>query len=147
MKFTIKDNFTAKAAALIADRSNKVEHIVAQQAMLDTKPYVPFLTGSLDIRTRVVGNTIIYPGPYARYLYYGVKMVDAATGKGPMHYVDKYGNEVIRYRKGATLKPTNTPLKYTTQHHPQAGPKWFERSKAQNLDKWLRVAEKAVNNG
>lgn len=147
MKFTVKDNFTAKAAALIADRSSKAEHIVAVQAQKDTSPYVPFLTGSLDQRTRVVGNTIIYPGPYARYLYYGVKMVDAATGKGPMRYVDKYGNEVIRYRKGATLKPTNIPLKYTTDFHPQAGPKWFERSKAENLDKWLRVAKKAVNNG
>lgn len=147
MKFTVKDNFTAKAAAMLADRSSKAEHIVALQARSDTSPYVPFLTGSLDQGTRVVGNTIIYPGPYARYLYYGVKMVDAATGKGPMHYVDKYGNEVIRYRKGATLRPTQTPLKYTTQHHALAGPKWFERSKAQNLDKWLDVAEKAVNHG
>lgn len=147
MKFTVKDNFTAKAAAMIADRSNKAEHIVALQARSDTSPYVPFLTGSLDQRTRVVGNTIIYLGPYARYLYYGVKMVDAATGKGPMHYTDKDGNEVIRFRKGATLKPTDRPLEYTTDFHPLAGPKWWERSKAQNFDKWLRVAEKAVNHG
>lgn len=147
MRFTVKDNFTTKAAAMLADRSSKAEHVVAQTIRSDTSPYVPFLTGSLDTRTRVVGNTVIYPGPYARYLYYGVKMVDAVTGKGPMHYVDKYGNESIRYRKGATLRPTQTPLKYTTDFHPQAGPKWFERSKAENLDKWLRVAEKAVTHG
>lgn len=147
VKFTVKDNFTSKAAQMIADRSNKAEHIVARQAKADTSPYVPFLTGSLDIRTRVVGNTIIYPGPYARYLYYGVKMVDAATGKGPMHFIGKDMNEYIRFRKGATLKPTDEPLKYTTQHHKLAGPAWFERSKAENKDKWLKLAEEVVNNG
>lgn len=147
MKFTIRDNFTAKAMQLLADRSNRAESIVAVQAAKDTSPFVPFLTGSLNTRTRVDGNTIIYPGPYARYLYYGVRMVNAATGKGPMHFIDEGGNEVIRYPKGATLRPTNEPLNYTTDFHKDAGPRWFERSKAQNLDKWLAVAERAVNNG
>ena len=145
--FTVHDNFTAKAAAMVADRSNRAAHIVAQTAMADTDQYVPMLTGSLKNRTRVVGSSIIYPGPYARYLYYGKVMVNAATGKGPMHFTDKYGNEVIRFPKGATLKPTDRDLQYTTDFHKNAGPHWFERSKAQNLEKWLRVAERAVNTG
>lgn len=123
------------------------EHVLAHQVKKDTDPYVPFLTGSLNTRTRVVGGTIIYPGPYARYLYYGVKMVDAATGRGPMHYTDKLGNEIIRFRKGATLRPTNEPLNYTKDFHKYAGSHWIERSKARNLDKWLGVAERVVNNG
>ena len=147
MKITIKDNFTAAAMAKLADRSSRAEHIVALQAEKDTEPYVPFLTGSLNTRTRVVGNTIIYPGPYARYLYYGVKMVNAATGKGPMRFTDAQGNEIIRYPKGATLAPTDEPLNYTTDFHKNAGPRWIERSKAQNLDKWLRVAERVINHG
>lgn len=131
----------------IADRTNKAEIIVAIQALKDTEQFVPFLTGSLNTRSKVVGNTIIYPGPYARYLYYGVRMVNAATGKGPMRYTDKLGNDVVRFPKGATLRPTNEPLNYTTDFHKNAGPRWFDRSKAQNLDKWLAVAERAVNNG
>lgn len=123
------------------------EHVLSAQVEKDTDPYVPFLTGSLKTRTRVVGNAIIYPGPYARYLYYGVKMVDAATGRGPMHYTDKLGNEIFRFPKGATLRPTNEPLNYTKDFHKYAGSHWIERSKAQNLDKWLGVAERIVNNG
>lgn len=147
MRFTVKDNFTASTAALIADRAERAETILAIQIQKDTEQYVPFRTGSLNQRTQVVGNTIVYPGPYARYLYYGVKMVDSVTGKGPMHYVDRHGNEVIRFRRGAVLRPTSEPLKYTTDFHKEAGPQWFERSKAQNLERWLRVAEKVANTG
>lgn len=144
MKFRIQDNFTARAAQMIADRSKKAEHIVAIQVEKDTQQYVPMLTGSLNTRTRITKNTIIYPGPYARYLYYGKVMVDAATGKGPMHFTDKLGNEYIRFRKGAKLRPTNKDLKYTKDFHKDAGPRWLERSKAQNLKKWERVAAKAI---
>lgn len=144
MKFTVIDNATAKIAAVIANGASKAEHTVANQVKSDTEPFVPMLTGSQVNRTRVIGNSIIYPGPYARYLYYGKVMVDAATGKGPMRIVDELGNEYIRFRKGAKLKPTSRPLKYTKDFHKDAGPRWFERSKAKNLDKWLRVARKAV---
>ncbi len=48
-----------------------------------------------------LGHSMIY----ARYLYYGVKMVDNETGKGPALIHDKYGGEVgFRFRKGAKLK-------------------------------------------
>lgn len=147
MIFSVHTDFNEQLAEAIADRADKAAHTVAIQVQKDTSPYVPFLTGSLDTRTRVVGNTVIYPAPYARYLYYGKVMVDAVTGKGPMRIVDKMGNEYIRFRKGAVLRPTDRPLNYTTDFHPQAQSHWFEASKAQNLDKWIRVAQKAVNNG
>jgi len=146
LKFTVIDNATVPLTASITHRTSRAETIVVTQIKKDTSPYVPFKTGNLDQRTRVVDNTVIYPGPDARYLYYGHKMVDMATGKGPMHYVDRFGNEVFRYRKGAVLVPTEEPLTYNKDFHPLAGPHWFERSKAENLPKWLRVAEKAVNN-
>lgn len=145
IRFDVHTDLTEAAAALIAKRTSKAEQTVAAQVMKDTSPYVPFKKGSLDQRTHIVGNTIIYPGPYARYLYYGVKMVDAATGKGPMHYIDRHGNEVVRFRKYAKLRPTQDPLTYTKDFHPLAGPYWFERSKAQNLEWWLKIAEEAVN--
>lgn len=144
LKITVRTDIDAAIAKKLAVASTKAEHAVAAQAAKDTSPYVPMLTGSLNVRTQVEGGNIIYPGPYARYLYYGKVMVDSVTGKGPMHFIDKMGNEQIKFRKGATLKPTDRDLKYTKSAHPQAQAHWFEASKAENLDKWLRVAEEAM---
>lgn len=130
--------------ARLINAGTKAEHTVAVQAAKDTEKYVPMRTGSQRQRTRVKGNQIIYPGPYARYLYYGKYMVDAQTGKGPMHFFDKKGNEHIKYRKGSHLVPTERNLVY---HEPGTRSHWFEYSKSQNLEKWLRVAEKAVKDG
>lgn len=141
LKITMKENFTEAAARALAKASTKAEHTVAVQAAKDTSPYVPFLTGDLNSGTTVEGNVIVYPGPYARYLYYGKVMVDSATGKGPMHFIDKNGNEVVMFPKGSKLKATdrNLDIKKGQDH-------WFEASKAQNLEKWIRVAEEAVKN-
>lgn len=80
LTFKVQTNLSEALAAAIGKAATRAEHIVAVQAAKDTSPYVPFLTGSLDERTRVSGNTIIYPGPYARYLYYGKVMVNPETG-------------------------------------------------------------------
>lgn len=132
-------------SAKLASAAKRAEHAVAVQVENDTEQYVPKLNGMLRDQTQVKGNLIIYPGPYARYLYYGKVMVNAATGKGPSHYVDKDGNEKIRFPKGVKLKPTERNLKLD---HPGVDPNaqshWFEASKAQNLDKWKRVAAEAM---
>ena len=142
----------------LAESCTKAEHTVALQIREDTRPYVPALTGSLDTRTRIEGfsnaglgpgtggSTIVYPGPYARYLYYGKVMVDAATGKGPMRIVGEDGPEVIRFRKGAKLKPTDMDLNIQRSVNPKAQSHWFEASRSENLEKWVRVADKAVKN-
>lgn len=118
------------------------DKILLSQVMKDTSPYVPFLTGSLNARTHVVGNTIVYPGPYARYLYYGKAMVDSLTGKGPM----KIPEVGYRFRKGAVLMPTDRDLNFTKNYHPKATARWFEVSKARNLRKWEQVLRRAITN-
>lgn len=131
MIFTVENNINAVLASTIANRCEKAAHTVALQVKKDTEPFVPMLTGSLKNRARVDGNTIIYPGPYARFLYYGKVMVDPNTGStwAPM---------------GETKVVTDRDLVFTTDFHPQAQSHWFEAAKAQNEDKWLRVAQKAV---
>ena len=94
-------------------------------------PYVPALTGSLTQRTRAIGKTVVYPGPYARYLYYGKLMVDPDTGS-PWA------------KKGATKVLTDRNLVFSQAMHPNAQAHWCEASKAQNIEKWVRVAQKAV---
>lgn len=115
----------------VSSASDKAAHIVAMQVRKDTSPYVPALTGSLDKRTRVDGGEIIYPGPYARYLYFGKLMVDPATGSS-------YA------QKGSTKVLTDKNLVFNKAMHGQAQSHWFEASKAENLEKWVRVADKAV---
>ena len=80
--------------APIIQAGSMAEHILAVQVAKDTEPFVPALTKSLVNRTQVIGGTVIYPGPYARYLYFGKVMVDE-QGRGPRRFVDAHGNEVI----------------------------------------------------
>lgn len=130
LKFTVHTDLSG-IGPMLRNASNKAQHAVAIQAQKDTSPYVPALTGSLDQRTRVDENQIIYPGPYARYLYYGKLMIDPATGSS---YAPK----------GATKVLTDKNLVFNKAMHSQAQDHWFEASKAENMDKWLRVAGKAV---
>ena len=96
-----------------------------------SSPYVPALTNSLDNRTRVEKDAVIYPGPYARYLYYGKLMVDPKTGSS--------------YAKAGAVKVvTDKNLIFNKSVHGQAQSRWFEASKAENLDKWLHTADKAA---
>ena len=131
LKISVHANIDEALAKKLAVASTKAEHTVAIQAAKDTSPYVPMLTGSLNTRTQVEGGSIIYPGPYARYLYYGKLMVDPNTGSS---YAPKGGTKVL----------TDKNLVFNKAIHPQAQDHWFDASKAQNLDKWIRVAEKAV---
>lgn len=130
LKFKVRSNLFG-IGPMLRNASDRAQHAVAVQAQKDTSPYVPALTGSLDQRTSVEENQIIYPGPYARFLYYGKVMVDPATGSP---FAPKGGTKVV----------TDKDLVFNKAMHSQAQSYWFEASKAENLDKWIRVAGKAV---
>ena len=115
----------------LAEGCSKAEHTVALQAEKDTRPFVPALTTSLTTRTEVRGNIIIYPEPYARYLYLGKLMVDPETGSS-------WATEGVKKVR------TDRNLVFNQTVHGQAQDHWFEASKAQNIDKWIRTAAKAV---
>ena len=131
LKFSVHTSGLSVIPERLKAASEKAEHIVAIQVQKDTSPYVPALTGSLDQRTRVDGSEVIYPGPYARYLYHGKVMVDPETGSA---YAQKGGTKVV----------TDKNLVFNKAMHSQAQAYWFEASKAENMDKWLRAADKAV---
>lgn len=142
----ITDDLTGKVIRSIASKATRAEHAAAVQAAKDTEPFVPFDTGSLADRTQVEGNTITYPGPYARYLYYGKVMVDE-RGNGPRHFVDQFGNEVIAFPTGSHLHPTDRDLVFSKAGNPQAQAHWFEAAAAQYMDKWVKVAAEEMKNG
>lgn len=116
---------------ILSEPAARVEEILAVQVAKDTTPFVPALTGSLSSRTRVKNGEIIYPGPYARYLYYGKLMVDPETGSSWV-------------RKGKHKVETDRNLVFNTSMHPMAQAHWFEASKAVNMEKWDRIAGKAM---
>lgn len=136
MKLSFKiDNSGVRSLPKKYDGRNKqAQHILAVQAAKDTEPFTPMQTGDLKNRTQVNDDSIIYPGPKSRYLYYGKLMVDPNTGSAWA-------------KEGVTKVLTDKNLVFSKEAHSQAQPHWFEASKAQNLEKWKRIVERAVQNG
>ncbi len=120
----------------------QAERQLAQEMAKDTEKYVPALTGAFSRNTRVINNMIIYQGWQVRYLYEGVKMVSAATGRGPFPVKDRG----LRWHKHEKLRPTTEPLNYTKKPHPLATDHWMEESERVNGEKWSKFAEEAIAN-
>ena len=115
------------------------EAVVATQALKDTTPYVPALTGAFSSLARVDGNEIVYTGDQAAYLYAGKVMVDE-MGRHAV-YIKDVG---WRHRKGAKLHAIDKDLVFTTDMHPKAQAHWMEASYEENAEKWALVGERAV---
>ena len=132
LKISMKDNFSAPLMKKLQRAGPRAAHAVAVQVEKDTEPFVPARTKSLANRTRVVDSSVIYPGPSARMLYNGKLMIDPDTGSAWA-------------QKGSTKVVTGKDLDIKTDVHSQAQAHWVEASKAQNMEKWERVAGKAID--
>lgn len=111
-----------------------VQRFHTQNVLSRIQKYMPYRTG-LTIKTMIAASPtsepfITVPGPYARYLYEGKVMVNAATGKGPP-VIPHVGP---RWRRGTQLKATDRPLEYTKTKNPLAGPHWDRRLVAAEMD-------------
>lgn len=157
LSITVHDNFTPKIARILASEKPRMEHALAQQVLKDTTPFVPALTLSqanraqverkhLYEKAEVTKNEITWPGPYARYLYYGNVMVDRETGLPAFRIVGKDGSEVFRFRKGAKLKvkEPRKKLKYSKAPHEKATDHWVDVSKEKNMKTWEKFTKELV---
>lgn len=132
LKFTVHTEGMDAVMEALASACSRAEHTVAVQVLSDTDPFVPASQSKgLANLARVDGNLVIYPGPYARYPYFGKLWLDPLTGSSWV-------------RHGEHKAPTNIDLKFNHATHKQAQSHWFEASKAKNLKKWVRDAKKAV---
>lgn len=121
----------------VSDGLDMAQLWLAEQVLQDCRAYMPHMTGSLQQRshTEDKGSKVVFPGPYGRYQYMGVAMVDRETGNGPRRIpVGPGGEYIFRFRKGAKLMPTTRPLKYS---RPEAQAKWFDVAKARNIGYWI----------
>lgn len=132
MRFRV-DVETGSAERALQRMQNGVdpaEKLLAAEAMKDTDQFVPMKTGKLSGGARVAGSSIVYPGPYARYLYHG-KLMLSETGSA--------------WAKAGTSKHlSGKSLVFSRAKHGQAQREWFEASKAVNLQKWENTFAKAV---
>lgn len=139
MNFSVKLKVNPFRRLFQRVRVQDLEHRMALKIEEDTRPYVPTLTGAFVNSTTVNGNKITYNGAQANYLYEGKVMVDSLTGKGAI-YMPNIG---FRFRKGATLIPTDRNLVFT---NPQAQDHWMEYSEEVNEQKWNEYGEELIAN-
>lgn len=131
LKFTVHTEGLEEVLKNIQLKATQTEHAVALQIEKDTRPFVPAETLSLSNRTQVREQLVIYPGPYARFLYNGKVMIYEPTGST---FAPLFGKKVL----------TDRNLVFSKAVHGQAQDHWFEASKAQNLEKWKRIAAKEM---
>ena len=131
LSFMVHTQGLLELNAKLARAGPKAKHAMAVQMAKDTEQFVPARTGLLSYVTRVKDDTIIYPGPYAHYLYGGKLFIDPHTGSA---WAPKGASKVI----------TGKNLNISKAMHGKAQSHWFEASKAQNLDKWIRVAGRVI---
>lgn len=91
--------------------------VTAENVKSDTRPYVPFETGALQGSAR----TWVGAGGDRAYLEYGG---DGATGE---------------YAREQYYNPHNHGTKQNDLHAPKASDHWFERSKADNKERWAKM--------
>ena len=70
------------------------------------RDYMPLSTGSLRQRSHTEndGKKVVFPGPYARYLYYGKVMVDSKRGRAPVKSPRKQGAMSCVFARAQSLK-------------------------------------------
>lgn len=122
---------------------------LGETVLASCRVYMPMQTGILrnSSHTEAKGRRVVFPGPAARMLYMGKKMVDSETGKGPRKVPTGAGGEyVLRFRAGAKLKATNENLKLT-HGNKEAQPQWFEYAKTQHLKDWVQSVKKILLGG
>lgn len=114
----------------------KVQKYIDSECIRLMAPYTPFRSGMLErsatLGTKIGSGEINQTSPYARYQYYGKLMVSAITGSAWA----KHGEKKIL---------TDKDLVHDKSRHPQAGPFWFERMKADHKEEILNGARKVAS--
>lgn len=130
MKISVKTVGFDRVGRKIEEAGEKAAHTLAVEVAKDTEMFAPSVTKSLSNRTKVEKGDIIYPGPYARYLYNGKLMVSST------------GSAWAKRGEKKTVKDKD--LVFNKSVHSSAQAHWFDASKAMNKEKWIRVAKKAM---
>lgn len=144
-----KINFSAdeqeRLSRLGLQKSGPAQKLLDKLVVDWNQQYVPFETGTLArspyAATAFGSGYVVYPGPYAHYLYYGevygpnIPIIDSDSGL--IHWISP---------KGKKKHPTGKQLQYSTEMNALAGSHWFERMKADHLNDIVKEVEGFVRN-
>lgn len=139
----------ADTAALLAkfnlEKGGLVQQVIDKCVIDYCLPYCPMDSGVLAksayTATQIGSGEVVYPGPYAHYMYYGevygpnIPIFDDDSGE-PTGYFSPPGKKKV---------PTGRSLQYNTDLNPLAGSYWFERMKADHMDDIVREAQNVAN--
>ena len=131
-------------ARLNLESGGKVQQAIDAAVIRYDMPYCPWEVGTLAKSpysvTDIGSGTVIYPGPYAHYLYYG-----EVYGPNIPIFEDDTGEPTGWFSPpGQAKSPTGRELQYATDVNPLAGSYWFERMKADHLDDIVREGQANV---
>ena len=129
---------TNATAARIRAASVEALKMVKGQILADCNKFVPYDQGLLRDSSETHSHVMEYFGeaeirliwatPYARYLYYGLLMVDSKTGSAWAREGDK---KVL----------TSKPLKYSKE---AASKLWCEKARAEYGEDWRLIYQNAL---
>lgn len=113
-------------------RGNQLQKFIDATILESIEPYLPRDTGELvtsgKLNTVIGSGRLIWKTPYARYLYYGMLMVDPVFGVGAFH--DPVTGRFWS-RRGVRKVLTDVPLKF--RGGGKRGSFWAERYLRDNL--------------
>lgn len=115
-----------------SEQFKKAQDTLDSLVLQDCKSYMPLATGLLQDRSYIEGpGRVVFPGPYARFLYMGKVMVDPDTGSP---WAKKDAKKVLTDRN-------------LTYGRPEATSHWFDTAKAQYGEYWIKTVKEIGGGG
>ena len=148
MSFEVKVDGIMDADDILAqfglEEGGIVQQVIDKSVIDYCMPYVPHDTGTLETSpyavTDIGSGEVVYPGPYAHYMYYG-----EVYGPNIPVFIDDSGEPAYFFSPpGKTKHPTGESLQYSKDYNALAGAFWFERMKADHAQDIIEEARKNV---
>lgn len=143
-KVYMPESTASLLAKLNLEAGGKVQQVIDKSVIDYCIPYCPMETGTLAksayTATRMGSGEVVYPGPYAHYLYYG-----EVYGPNIPIFDDNSGEPTGFFSPpGQKKHPTGRELQYSKDLNPLAGSFWFERMKADHMKDIVEEARAVV---
>lgn len=148
MSFEVKVDGIMDADAILAqfglEEGGIVQQVIDKSVIDYCMPYVPHDTGTLETSpyavTDIGSGEVVYPGPYAHYMYYG-----EVYGPNIPVFIDDSGEPAYFFSPpGKSKHPTGQSLQYSKDYNVLAGAFWFERMKADHAQDIIEEAKRNV---
>ena len=120
----------------------KAEHAVAVQAERDSRRYVP--SKKLMQSGTVTNNIITWTGPNARLFYFGNVYENPKTHVAGFQLANGAWRSHTGKKKMRTAATETRALKFRFK---TGSEQWFAKAKADNIGKWICIAEGVIARG